>query len=73
MPKVDLREELALLDLREEIAAIEDEMGDLWMDMELEERPRFRRPLELRFRELGAERAALEQRWLYSPREEDGG
>jgi len=64
MPKLDMHEELGLLDLRREIDSVTEEMGDLWMDMECEERPRFRKPLEERFRSLAATRETMEERWL---------
>ena len=64
MPKMDMHEELGLLDLRREIDSVTEEIHDVWMDCEIEERPRFRKPLEVRLRGLSEKRALLEERWL---------
>jgi hypothetical protein len=66
MPKLDLREELGLLQLRRDMEALEDEMIDLCMAVECEERPRFYRPLQKRFEKLARQHETLEARWLAS-------
>lgn len=66
MPKLDLREELALIDLRREIYEVEDELFSLFGQMEIEERPRYRAPMEQRFSELQIRHKELEDRWLAS-------
>lgn len=66
MPKLDLRDELALIDLRREMYEVEGELFFLFGQMEIEERPRFRAPMEQRYEELSTRYQELEARWLAS-------
>ena len=61
---IDQREELGLLALEREIHATQEEVIDLWMDVEIEERPRFRAPLEAKLQTLTSRVRLLESRWL---------
>jgi hypothetical protein len=62
--KVNLREVLGLRDLQREIDDLDERLGDLWSDMEIEERVGPRKALSEEFGRLEERRKALTLKWL---------